>query len=415
MVVQPCAVAISGNVHPVFLTHPHLSYSSRVPAALRSLSRSFPAALVRCRFSQTQLEALKNPATIIQIQPDNPKKPGSKAFERFDRYKTATTIGDATNKGANWQDLTTDFEKEFLKIPDLMPVDAAGPGSTKRGAPAGTPDREADARSKMHSSAAMVPKILIPEANDPISKVEMSAATITALRAMMREEITNGMLEMEDRFSKKLEQAVGNMKDEVKVEREARQQLEERIARLETDSALKQGNSSQDKNYEFEDVDKAVAVVGGFVDKTVEELEALVEDMMRGVQGYKEMEIVDINPPIALATFDSPMQAMKFIRGQKRNPTVQTNKLWVSENRSRMERMRCKAVSKLKKFLIELGGLQPANIIVNYKKFSIMARINGKLTALACVGDDLGIEWLDKNIVNEEVRTALETFVSELE
>ena len=129
---------------------------------------------------------------------------------------------------------------------------------------------------------------------------------------------------------------------------------------------VKQGNSSQNRNYEFEDVDKEVAVVGGFVDKTVEELEALVEEMMRGVQGYKEMEIVDINPPIALATFDSPMQAMKFIRGQKKNPTVQTNKLWVSENRSRTEKMRCKAVSKLKKILIELGGLQPADIIVNY-------------------------------------------------
>ena len=235
--------------------------------------------------SQIQLEALKNPATIIQIQPDNTKKPGSKAFERCDRYKTATTIGHATSKGANWQDLTTDFEKEFLKIPDLMPVDAEGSGGTKRGAPAGTPDPEADARSKMHSTAAMVPKVLIPEANGPISTVEMSAATITALRAMMREEIRNGMMEMEDRFSTNLQQAVGNMKEEVKVEREARQQLEERIARLETDSALKQGNSSQNNNYEPEDVDKAVAVVGRFVDKTVEELEALVEEMMRAVQG----------------------------------------------------------------------------------------------------------------------------------
>ena len=45
----------------------------------------------------------QNPATIIQIQPDNPKKPGSKTFERFDRYKAATPIGDATNKGANCQ------------------------------------------------------------------------------------------------------------------------------------------------------------------------------------------------------------------------------------------------------------------------------------------------------------------------
>ena len=139
----------------------------------------FAAPLGKMPLSQLQLETLKNPATIIQIQPDNPKKPGSKAFERFDRYKAATTIGDATNKGANWQDLTTDFEKEFLKIPDLIPSDVDGQGGTKRGAPAGTPDREADARSKMHSSATMVPKVLIPEANDPISKVGMSAATIT--------------------------------------------------------------------------------------------------------------------------------------------------------------------------------------------------------------------------------------------
>ena len=75
--------------------------------------------------SQLQLEALKNWATAIQIQEANPKKPGSKAFERFDRYKTATTIGDAPAKGANWQDFTGDFEKEFLKIPDLVLVDAA--------------------------------------------------------------------------------------------------------------------------------------------------------------------------------------------------------------------------------------------------------------------------------------------------
>ena len=69
----------------------------------------------------------------------------------------------------------------------------------------------------MLSTAAMVPKVVIPEAKNRISKVEMSAATITALRAMMREEITNGMLEMEDRSSTKLQQAVGNMKEEVKL------------------------------------------------------------------------------------------------------------------------------------------------------------------------------------------------------
>ena len=46
--------------------------------------------------SQDQIDALKNPETMIEIQIENPKKPGSKAAERFDRYKAATTIQDAT-------------------------------------------------------------------------------------------------------------------------------------------------------------------------------------------------------------------------------------------------------------------------------------------------------------------------------
>ena len=82
--------------------------------------------------SQAQVEVLKAPTTVIEIQGANPKKPGSKSFERFDRYKTATTIGDATTKGANWQDLSTDFEKGYLKVPHLMDADAQGSGSTKK-------------------------------------------------------------------------------------------------------------------------------------------------------------------------------------------------------------------------------------------------------------------------------------------
>ena len=133
------------------------------------------------------------------------------------------------------------------------------------------------------------------------------------------------------------------------------------------------------------------------------------------IHGYKEVEIIDITPPLALASFDTPMQAMKFIRSQKRNATVQTNKLWVSENRSKSERMRCKAVSKLKKFLIELGEFEPSNIIVNYKSFKVMARINSKLVPVANVTADLDVEWLDNNIVNEEVGGAMTNFMSDLE
>ena len=85
--------------------------------------------------SQTQIAALKSPETGITIQQENPKKPGTKAHERFEKYKGAEAIGDAMSKGANWQDLSGDFEKVFLKMPHLMEQDLEGSQNVKRAAP----------------------------------------------------------------------------------------------------------------------------------------------------------------------------------------------------------------------------------------------------------------------------------------
>ena len=57
----------------------------------------------------------------------------------------------------------------------------------------------------------------------------------------------------------------------------------------------------------------------------------------------------------------------------------------------------------------------PSNIIVNYKSFKVMARINSKLVPVANVTADLDVEWLDNNIVNEEVSGAMTNFMSDLE
>ena len=81
----------------------------------------------------------------------------------------------------NWQDFTGDFEEEYVKIHAVMPLDAAGPGSTKRAAPEGTPVREASTRSKMISTTTIVPKAFVLDTNKPVSKVEMSAATIAGI------------------------------------------------------------------------------------------------------------------------------------------------------------------------------------------------------------------------------------------
>ena len=64
--------------------------------------------------SQTQVAALKSPRTAINIQQENPKKPGTKAYERFEKYMGAETIGDTMSKGTNWQDLSGDFEKKII-------------------------------------------------------------------------------------------------------------------------------------------------------------------------------------------------------------------------------------------------------------------------------------------------------------
>ena len=365
--------------------------------------------------SQLQIDALKNPTTVIEIQTDNPKKPGSRAAERFDRYKMATTIQEATNQGANWQDLSADFEKGYLKIRDIKPADIVmeANGSTKRGAPEGTPDREADARSKLPSTA-VVPRALAVEPVESGAKVEMSAATISALRSMMRDEIRYGMVEMEQRFSAKLSTAMGEIREELGAEKVARQQLEERLSHLERQNMGEQGKHGP-HNFEDEDVDKSVVVVGGFVEKSLADVEALVQEMMVGIKGYKDVDMIDVEPPLALARFDSQGEAMKFIRSQKKNATVQTNKLWASENRSKTERSRCKIVSKIKKYLIELGGIAPVNVIASYKSFRVVVRHNSKLIPVAQVGLTLAVGWLEDSIVNAQVREAMEAFLQDLE
>jgi len=103
----------------------------------------------------------------------------------------------------------------------MMDIDGEGQGSTKRPAPEGTPDREAQARTKTHASE-MIPRSLPTELQDPISKVEMSAAAIAALRRVVREEITNGMSAMENRITNKMDEQIGKMQQDMEEEKKAR-------------------------------------------------------------------------------------------------------------------------------------------------------------------------------------------------
>eukprot|EP00434_Breviolum_minutum_P044146 symbB.v1.2.039392.t1/scaffold6524.1/size17410/1 len=327
--------------------------------------------------SSEQILALKQGDTKISFQTENPKKPGSKAWERFEKYKGALTIAEAQTHGAKWEDLSGDFEKAYMKFTDL-----------------------------------------------PTSKVEFSAATMSALRTMMREEINRGVTDMEAKLMTKMEDLQHDLAEEKSARKLLQQevqegnlkyqQLEGRIAELEHKNAQHHTNLHVDGDH-LDHIDKSVVVVGGFNEKTMEEAEALVQQMMVGIAGYKSVEMIDGESPLGLATFDSPMQAMKFIRSQKKNGTIHTNKLWASENRSRTERARCKIVSKIKQYLIEVQGLAPANIIASYKTFRVVIRDQGKLVPVAFVGRNLGLEWLDAGSVGDGVREAMDAFIHDLE
>ena len=336
--------------------------------------------------SQEQLDALKNPRTVIAYQEQNPKAAGTKAWERYEKYKVATTVAEAKDKKAGWQDLTSDFEKGFMKFVEVEQMDIPS-HATKRPAPEGTPDKEA------------------PEAPDAISKVEMSAATIATLRMVMREEIASGMQEMENRMFQKMEDQLGQVKAELVAEKEAREALEARVRQLENSPPMIP-----------ESVDKSQVVIGGFQDVDGEEAEQLVSDVLMHVDGFQGAHTMNPNPTIAMAQFTTAASAMKFIRGQKFNQKMREHKLWASENRSPEERRRRKIISKIKRAVIEHGRFDPKNVLVSYKSFIARIRLDRSFKNIANVNPDGNIQWLgDDGVVNSDVKEAMAEFVDMME
>ena len=263
--------------------------------------------------AEEHMELLKNGIIQIQFAKENPKKPGSKVWDRYEAYKGTTTIAQATESKAGWQDLTANFEKGFLKIMQEVEVDTAQ-GSTKRPAPEGMLEREAQARAKAQASDLM-PHTLPTEVQDPISKVKMSAATIATLRAVMREEISIGMSALENRLTNKMDEQFIQMKQDLEQERSARTMLEERVKQLESKQATKENT-----NDVTEAVGKSIAVIGGFGETIVEDAEKLAHDLLKHEHGFHEVSMADGNSIVGLAQFDTPVNAMKLIRPQKQHP-----------------------------------------------------------------------------------------------
>ena len=65
-------------------------------------------------------------------------------------------------------------------------------------------------------------------------------------------------------------------------------------------------------------------MIGGFGETTVEEAEKLAHDLLKHVQGFHEVSMVDSNSIVGIAQFDTSANAMKFVRSLKKYPQIQT-------------------------------------------------------------------------------------------
>ena len=176
------------------------------------------------------------------------------------------------------------ISKKGLCIRNVAGSDLDMPGNMTRGAPKGTPDRKASARSKIPLTE-VVPKVLAPQSNEAASRADMSPATVALLRTMMHDEIKSALEEMEPTFGSKLEESLQGLRKELAAEGDARHQLEQRI------KSVKGRNIEAQQRYgrpmEFDEVDKSVAVIGGFVAKAMEEVQCSMDELMNAVTGYQ--------------------------------------------------------------------------------------------------------------------------------
>ena len=84
----------------------------------------------------------------------------------------------------------------------------------------------------------------------------MSPATITPLRMMLKEEVTA----IEERIANKVESSIHELKEELRQEKETREELEERIAKLENENKTHKPAAPLD---DMDIVEKDRVVIGG--------------------------------------------------------------------------------------------------------------------------------------------------------
>jgi hypothetical protein len=114
---------------------------------------------------------------------------------------------------------------------------------------------------------------------------------------------------------------------------------------------------------------------------------------VKDLDGFDEVFAAQPLPKVVFAKFRSADDASKFIRTQKQIRGFADAKLWASKSKSPEERRRGRALGKIKRMLIEVGGFAAGDVILDWRNSSAHVVKGDDAPKVAEVKASGVIEW----------------------
>eukprot|EP00438_Fugacium_kawagutii_P025740 Skav221036 [mRNA] locus=scaffold1448:145475:146276:- [translate_table: standard] len=186
----------------------------------------------------------------------------------------------------------------------------------------------------------------------------MNAATVQALRVMLREESAGNI---EERITTNVGVLLDDLRGDCWKKPGKKQLFENRVKKLESSAAhddlvTRLANvermllKERVVNDDAESVDKSMLDVGGFSNKPIQEAENLLNDLLKRVRGFKEV-----------------------------------------------------------------GGFAPKDVIVSDKVCRVHVRVDGKVVHMATFNEGCEVAWMNDGVVKQDARDALNAFMDGVE
>ena len=371
----------------------------------------------------------KHGGVKIEFQQTNPKQAKSKAWARYERYKTTTTVAAAIAVGALPEDLRGDYAKKYLSITSVDAAAGTAQRTVKRdllspGAAASMPQRTPQRARTVHHNImstevtddsplgthrpcgncrepgcqyCFTSEAAAPAEHTQVNQPPDGVVTLRAMQEMMRETMRAEMAEWKATFQSTMSEfrsALDGVRQDLvheKMQREREQRnLMERVARLEEQMAGgRASDGTRDSNIE----DKLTLVVGGFGTVPKEVALETVSKALDEIAGFVEAYATSEVPSVVFAKFDSEESLTTFLKHQGEHEGFTVEGLHAGRPKPREERRRQRALNKIKRAVCEVTQAESKAVRLDRRSMKAY-RVDGRMAVeIAHVGQDASIKW----------------------